>query len=146
MITADQVLTHKNDIEGKARTAKALNMFVEGEKSLADIACELGIDRTAIYYLIKKNISLIEADKSFNKAIRVNRLQRLFNNIPDELAPRTIDDVVKLSSELRKEIEGEKNTLVDNRQVNIYVSNSKDSEQILPALGAEENLHESKEV
>lgn len=144
MITADQVLTHKNDLEGKQRTANILNDYMAGQ-SLSALAQNYSLTQQAVYYLIKKNASAISLDSHFEKLVRVNRLKRILAESADPKA-ETIDDIVKLSSEMRKEIEGEKNIAIDNRQVNIYVSNSKDSEQILPALGAEENLHESKEV
>ncbi len=118
MITPDQVLTHKNDIEGQIRTAKALNEFVAG-KSAQEIACELDFDRTAIYYLLKKNASLIKEDQNYNKIIRVNKLKRIFDNISDEIVPKNVDDVCKITSELRKELEGE-NNISQSATVNIY--------------------------
>jgi hypothetical protein len=116
MITPDQVLTHKNDPEGQIRTANILNDYCEG-RSLEVVAKNYGLTAPAVWYLLKKNALAIKLDANLEKVVRVNRLKRVFNE-PVEIIPKDVDDICKLSSELRKELEGDSSSI--NSSVQIY--------------------------
>ena len=90
----------------KIRDAKILQLFYEGANKV-EIAQQFEISHQRVGHIIRKNIELLEIDKTFERIKRHNRLQKIFLNTPDTLSPKK--DILNVIQEMRHELEGEGN-------------------------------------
>ena len=72
---------------------------------MQEIGAKHGISHQAVSYILRNNKSLLKIDKEFNKAKRINILERMLRKAPEELAKGK--DNTDLVEQLRKEHEGE---------------------------------------
>ena len=119
----------------KIRDTKILLLYSQGH-SQDSIAKIVKLHQTRISAILYKNRDVLRFDKNFEKAKRINRLQRIYNNCSDEISPKK--DVLDVMGELRKELEGEKGVSVETRVLVQVGLEPKDNES-----GAENNRLES---
>lgn len=97
----------------KIRTVKMIKLYLDG-KTMLEIGTIFGISGSRVQQILYKNRDLLESDRKYEKAVRINRLKRWI-----EKHPETSKDAIDIQAELRKEIEGDKpNIAIQNTVAN----------------------------
>lgn len=100
MIQPSEILTRD-----KERDADICNLFLYENLSMVNIGAKHGISHQAVSYILRNNKSLLKIDKEFNKAKRINVLERMLQETPEKLSKNK--DNTDLIEQLRKEHEGD---------------------------------------
>jgi len=94
-------LTDKIKGPFKIRTIKMIRQYGNGD-TMDEIGKRFGVSGTRVQQILYKYRDLLEADKKYEKAKRINQLKRWLKN-----NPKTTKDAMDVQGELRKEIEGD---------------------------------------
>lgn len=86
----------------KIRDAQILTLYVDGV-SQHQIGSRLGLSQRRVGQIIWRNIDLLESNKKYEKAKRLNILQRLLNKHPELIGTKSTLDIL---SQMKDEIEG----------------------------------------
>jgi len=94
----------------KIRDSKICSLYIDGEKTIEEIASSFNISTTRVYQIVYSNRDLIQIDQGWEKKKRIRWLRNQIIKRGD-----TKKDSAELQEQLRKEIEGDK-SLIDQSQ------------------------------
>lgn len=98
----------------KIRDFQICRLYVYNHLTMEEIGSRFGISGSRVQQLIYKNRHLLNLDKDYEKAKRVNWLQRQIKKRSDSKK-----DSADLVEQLRREIEGDKPTIDQSRHIHI---------------------------
>lgn len=131
MLLPEQIKTKK-----KIRDARIIQMYSDG-KTLEEIGAKFGITDRAVSFIVYKNAHLLELDRTFEKAKRMNRLRRVLEIVPDKLSSKK--DVLNVLEQMRKETEGDQSNLPQVKNVIQIIMPAQNNE--LEAVETVENVN-----
>jgi len=102
------------------RNKRILERYCKGDK-IMDIANEHGISQVRVWQIIGKNKALVKLDKEVEKVRRINRLKKLEQMAPKNLAPKDAKDLVAVLEAQRKELEPE-NDPRPSQTINVQIN------------------------
>ena len=96
----------------KIRDANILRLFLQENLTLNEIGSRFDLTGSRIQQILYDNKHLIDWNRNYEKAIRVNALKRMHKKYESVLGKKSTIDILE---QIRKEIEGDK-ALVDQSQ------------------------------
>lgn len=129
----------------KLRDAAIVKLAIEGKTQL-EIGVKFGLTRNRIQQILCENSNLLLLDKNYEKFQRINRLKRALSKAEEDgLLISDKKDFIDIQKELRAELEGEKNLVIDqstHQHVTYVWNNEDDKNQLrtseLPALDSQQ--------
>ena len=133
MILPEDINTKVN--KDRERNAKICNDFMLEHLTECELGTRYELSQQAISYILRNNKSLLRIDTEFEKAKRINRLNRIFSKIGDSLSPKK--DVLNVITEMRHELEGEGNKTINlSSNVNQIAIGEMDTETMRKLIDA----------